>query len=283
LSVSFKNTRRSAASRGITPTARYSLNRQERSVADAGGALPAGIIAELSAKAGQSPHICSGKILSGNRRFRLSGPIWVEAFANDGVFESNPDRLKTKVDLLGFVAVDLDFSSYQTAFLKRLAIACVALVLLILTSWLVGRGLLKRALQPLSELQRLFPRSPRQHGRDFSGYRAQRNPAIVTALRDTLLALQQREKHLWHLANHDSLTGLLSRHRLVSELDAEIASHEEKRTRSAVFFVDLDQFKYINDTCGHPAGDQLLRLLRSNCDPPFAPMMLLHGSGETSS
>ena len=230
-------------------------------VADAGGALPAGIIAELSAKAGQSPAYLLREDLAGNRRFRLSGPIWVEAFANDGVFESNPDRLKTKVDLLGFVAVELDFSSYQTAFLKRLAIACVALVLLILTSWLVGRGLLKRALQPLSELQR--PLSEIAQGNmdvTFPDTGHKETRAIVTALRDTLLALQQREKHLWHLANHDSLTGLYSRHRLVSELDAEIASHEDQRTRSAVFFVDLDQFKYINDTCGHPAGDQLLRL-----------------------
>src|SRR5262249_56980455 len=84
--------------------------------------------------------------------------------------------------------------------------------------------------------------------------------AIVTALGDTLFALQKREQHLRHIANHDSLTGLYRRHRLVAELDAEIALCAEKGTRSAVCFVDLDQFKYINDTCGHPAGDQLLRL-----------------------
>ena len=223
--------------------------------------LPAATIAELSAKAGISPAYLIREDIERNRRFRLSGPIWIESFENDGLFDVNSDGVKTKVQLLGFVAVDIDFSAYQSAFLKRLALASVALVALLFTSWIVGRALLKRALRPLSELQE--PLSQIAHGSTqvtFPATRHKETQAIVTALGDTLFALQKREQRLLHIANHDSLTGLYSRHRLVSELDAEIASCAAKGTRSALCFVDLDQFKYINDTCGHPAGDQLLRL-----------------------
>jgi diguanylate cyclase (GGDEF)-like protein len=83
---------------------------------------------------------------------------------------------------------------------------------------------------------------------------------IVTALEDTSLALQKRERRLLHLANHDQLTGLPNRHRFVAELNAEIARCAQNGARSALFFIDLDQFKYINDTCGHAAGDHLLQL-----------------------
>src|SRR5690606_11804050 len=65
---------------------------------------------------------------------------------------------------------------------------------------------------------------------------------------------------LVHLAMHDSLTGLYNRHRFVTELEHEIERLGTSEQRSAVLFVDLDQFKYVNDTCGHPAGDELLRL-----------------------
>jgi len=223
--------------------------------------LPAGTIRELSAKAGQSSAYLLREDLDHNRRFRLSGPVWVESFASDGAFESGTVKAKTRTQLLGFVAVDLDFSAYQSAFLRRLAPACIALVMLILVSWLIARVLLKRALRPLSELQQ--PLSEIAQGKidvTFPVARHKETTAIVTALGDTLLTLQQREQHLLHLANHDSLTGLFTRHRLVQEIDAEIASFQEKRTRSALCFVDLDQFKYINDTCGHPAGDKALQL-----------------------
>jgi len=223
--------------------------------------LPADTIEELSAKAGRTPAYLLRQSIVRNRRFRLSGPIWVESFENDGLFDVNSDRVKTKVRLLGFVAVDIDFSTYQSAFRRRLGLASVALVALLFTSGIVARTLLKRALRPLSELQE--PLSKIAQGTTqvtFPATRHEETHAIVTALRDTLFALQKREQHLLHIANHDSLTGLYSRHRLVAELDAEITSCAEKGTRSAVCFVDLDQFKYINDTCGHPAGDQLLRL-----------------------
>jgi diguanylate cyclase (GGDEF)-like protein len=223
--------------------------------------LPTTAVADLSARAGVTPAYLLREDIKHERRFRLSGPIWIESSENEGLFNGDSDDIETKVKLLGFVAVDIDFSNYQTAFLKRLAPACVGLLALLFTSWIVGRALLKRALRPLSELQApLLQIAEGATQVTFPAALHHETQAIVAALGDTLSALQKRERHLLHIANHDSLTGLYSRHRLVSELDAEIASCAVNGTRSALCFVDLDQFKYINDTCGHPAGDQLLRL-----------------------
>ena len=62
-----------------------------------------------------------------------------------------------------------------------------------------------------------------------------------------------------YLATHDSLTGLLNRHAF--EVRVERALHEAREAdlEHALCFIDLDQFKVINDTCGHVAGDELLR------------------------
>jgi diguanylate cyclase (GGDEF)-like protein len=73
---------------------------------------------------------------------------------------------------------------------------------------------------------------------------------------------------LMQLANHDNLTGLYNRRRFMEELNVELANIAVHEHSSALFFIDLDQFKYVNDTCGHHAGDRLIRkvadeLLRS--------------------
>jgi diguanylate cyclase (GGDEF)-like protein len=70
------------------------------------------------------------------------------------------------------------------------------------------------------------------------------------------------------MANHDSLTGLFNRRRFLDELREDISATSRSGQESALFFIDLDQFKYINDACGHQAGDRLIRkvadeLLRS--------------------
>ncbi len=59
-------------------------------------------------------------------------------------------------------------------------------------------------------------------------------------------------------ANHDLLTGLLNRAAFEIRLDAALAV-ADPQTQGVVMFLDLDQFKVVNDTCGHAAGDQLLR------------------------
>ncbi|NBD20368.1 EAL domain-containing protein [Aquabacterium fontiphilum] len=70
---------------------------------------------------------------------------------------------------------------------------------------------------------------------------------------------RQARDELARLANYDALTGLANRHRFSKELD-RLASDPSVSTRAcALLFLDLDNFKTINDSLGHGVGDQLLR------------------------
>jgi diguanylate cyclase (GGDEF)-like protein len=223
--------------------------------------LDATTATELAARAGLYPPYLLTQNVSPGQRYRLSGPIWTESFADDALFSDDPTAAATSVNRLGFVSVDLDFSGYEDALWPRLAMASGILLMLLGISWACGRWFLKSALTPLSELEH----SLAQLASEAENVRFPSSPytelrAIVLALEDTTRALQKRERRLLHLANHDQLTGLANRHRFVAELDAELARCAESGARSALFFVDLDQFKYVNDTCGHAAGDHLLQL-----------------------
>ena len=69
-------------------------------------------------------------------------------------------------------------------------------------------------------------------------------------------------RKLSYHASHDSLTGLINRREFEDRLSAAVkASKEDSASASALLYMDLDQFKVVNDTCGHSAGDQLLRQL----------------------
>jgi diguanylate cyclase (GGDEF)-like protein/PAS domain S-box-containing protein len=71
---------------------------------------------------------------------------------------------------------------------------------------------------------------------------------------------RRMKRLLSYQAAHDTLTGLINRREFESRLNNAIESaRANAHTRHAMIYVDLDQFKVVNDTCGHPAGDQLLR------------------------
>ena len=60
-------------------------------------------------------------------------------------------------------------------------------------------------------------------------------------------------------ASHDALTGLINRREFDSRLHTALQGARNGDGTHALLYVDLDQFKVVNDTCGHPAGDRLLR------------------------
>ena len=69
------------------------------------------------------------------------------------------------------------------------------------------------------------------------------------------------ENELWQRSNLDTLTQLPNRHHLFELLDLFIQSSKRQNRQLAVLFIDLDGFKTLNDTKGHDAGDQLLKVI----------------------
>jgi diguanylate cyclase (GGDEF)-like protein/PAS domain S-box-containing protein len=72
------------------------------------------------------------------------------------------------------------------------------------------------------------------------------------------LARQRTEQRMRHEALHDPLTGLANRTLLRDRLEHAIARSERERGATAVLFIDLDNFKAVNDSYGHAAGDAVL-------------------------
>ncbi|MDC0611460.1 GGDEF domain-containing protein [Vibrio sp.] len=72
--------------------------------------------------------------------------------------------------------------------------------------------------------------------------------------------LSQREE-LFHLANHDDLTSLLNRRAFELKSKQLLSNVVEENHQLAVLFVDIDEFKAINDTYGHDAGDEVIRVV----------------------
>ena len=68
-------------------------------------------------------------------------------------------------------------------------------------------------------------------------------------------------KQVTYQATHDPLTGLINRLKFKEYLDQAIKNAKDQGRESILFFLDLDRFKIINDSCGHFAGDRLLRQL----------------------
>ncbi len=82
----------------------------------------------------------------------------------------------------------------------------------------------------------------------------------VTVFRDVGHARQLAQR-LSYQASHDPLTGLYNRREFEARLEQLLDSAQNQSTQHALCYIDLDQFKVVNDVCGHSVGDELLRQL----------------------
>ena len=71
--------------------------------------------------------------------------------------------------------------------------------------------------------------------------------------------IRSAEDKIQYLAYYDTLTNLPNRNELLRQLDFEIARVHRQQSQSALLFIDLDNFKYVNDSLGHQVGDLVLK------------------------
>jgi diguanylate cyclase (GGDEF)-like protein/PAS domain S-box-containing protein len=97
-----------------------------------------------------------------------------------------------------------------------------------------------------------------RHVRVMASPRDDSDGAYVVSIEDVTDEVVSREE-LTYRAFHDMLTGLPNRALFLDRLNVELARHHRDGSRFAVLFLDLDEFKVVNDSLGHESGDEVLK------------------------
>jgi diguanylate cyclase (GGDEF)-like protein len=87
--------------------------------------------------------------------------------------------------------------------------------------------------------------------------------SLSRAFDDMLSRIQERDIKLSQMAYYDNVTRLTNRHYFMERLDQAVRNSQRYGTRCCLMFIDLDNFKTVNDSYGHDVGDELLREVAS--------------------
>lgn len=163
---------------------------------------------------------------------------------------------------IGALYIRFSIRELNDAFLSSLqlgiTIGLSSMLIIAFVSLFMGT-ILTRRLKSLTEHARKMASGDLDHRVDISG-----NDEIAE-LGDTLNTMTYKLgssfSQMEHMAYHDGLTGLANRHELHKRLNTALKSARRFDQLHALLYLDLDQFKVVNDTCGHDAGDALLTQL----------------------
>lgn len=179
----------------------------------------------------------------------------------------------SQTKLLGWVGLDVSRSatiqSQRDAILRSLAILLAGLSVSLYLAWRIGRQITRPILALTHTVSRIgeghLDERVAQTGRAELGM-LQRGVNHMAAHLQTMQdqmqeKIDQATARLVYQASHDALTGLINRREFEQRLERTLLSALQQGREHALCYMDLDQFKVINDSCGHAAGDELLRQL----------------------
>lgn len=174
-------------------------------------------------------------------------------------------------NLLGYVFVAIDkaalIEDHREAFIKNVGYITLALMLCsILVSW-VSRSISQPIRDMTAALKRFMIGSQQvSHGKNTLPEIKSLQSTINQISRemqhveaDMRHRIQDAQAQLRYQARHDALTGLVNRQELERRLQQALQDVKLHRANHVFCYMDLDQFRVINDTCGHLAGDEMLR------------------------
>ncbi|MDO9466997.1 MAG: EAL domain-containing protein [Thiobacillus sp.] len=175
--------------------------------------------------------------------------------------------------LLGWVGLDVSRSatiqSQRDAILRSLVILLAGLSVSFFFAWRIGRQITRPILALTHTVSRIgeghLDERVAQAGEGELGM-LQRGVNHMASHLQTMQdqmqeKIDQATARLVYQASHDGLTGLINRREFEQRLERMLLSSMQQGREHALCYMDLDQFKVINDTCGHAAGDELLRQL----------------------
>lgn len=182
------------------------------------------------------------------------------------VFTTEP-----KHALLGFVFVAIDkaalIEDHRQAFIRNVGYITLGLMLCSILVYWVSRSIS----QPIREMTAALKRFVigNQHISQVKNTLPEIN-SLQTTINEISREMQHVEADMRHRiqdaqaqlryqARHDALTGLVNRQELERRLQQALEDVKQHRADHVFCYMDLDQFRVINDTCGHPAGDEMLR------------------------
>jgi len=202
-------------------------------------------------------------------------PIIRTEVAVDDFSEGNQQaaRVDSRSMLLGWVGLDVSrdatFRGQRESIWQSLMILLAGLIVSLFFAWRIGR----RITQPILALthtvsrigeghldERVEPTGAAELGVLQRG--VNHMASHLQAMQDQMQEkIDQATARLVYQASHDELTGLINRREFEQRLERLLQSALQQGREHALCYMDLDQFKVINDTCGHAAGDELLRQL----------------------
>jgi diguanylate cyclase (GGDEF)-like protein/PAS domain S-box-containing protein len=126
-----------------------------------------------------------------------------------------------------------------------------------------GSAYIKQCLTDVRRREPYYSEIAMRDGRTFAVNHRPMPDGGWVGIHHDITAQKRAEAQITYMARHDGLTGLANRAVLLEKMEEAVARLKRHGNRFTIFMLDLDLFKMVNDSLGHPVGDELLKLVAS--------------------